>query len=103
MSSAPQNLLFDAQNHSEITWCCVTSNRYPHQRVTACCGKKLRIGDIAVTIPAIANGELRGTALVHRRCLAAFLVDVPTEQEIVNAEWQRIREIHAAKSSTSAG
>lgn len=96
-----QNPNFDDENHVIMTWARVEAGVYPDDRQTACCDKKLVPNDIVVTFPAIANGSLRGTALVHRRCLASFLERVPLESALVRLRWENVRQKHAAKSSNS--
>lgn len=95
-----QNPNFADESLTHLSWVRVTRNVYPHARHAACCKRLCRVGDFVVSFPAITNGVLDGTALVHKQCLVAFLEQVPDEQTIVRSRWQEIREKHLVKSST---
>lgn len=90
MASAKELTGFEKASMTGIAWTQVSVNKYPHNRKTLCCDNKARAGQMVVAIPAFQNGTLMGTAIVHGRCLKAFLEGVPDDIDVVEEAVEQI-------------
>lgn len=68
-----------------MSWTRVGTSGFPYKYRMACCpGDHARPGDYVITIPIWKDGELITTAVIHQRCMAKVMENVPDDKILVD-------------------
>lgn len=68
----------------------VQRNKFPEGRKADCCPDKVRRGEPVIVVHPYIDGETR-TVLLHGRCVAAALRDLPPDPRDTQSRYDRIR------------
>lgn len=70
----------------------VPKGSFPNRRKTSCCGRQAKAGEVVLTIQVRAAGELLRHVVVHKRCVAALIQELPDDAEDYASRFASIRE-----------
>jgi hypothetical protein len=70
----------------------IKEGEYGHRRKTACCSRQTRAGDSVVIIDNRDHGALKGTIILHKRCIEELCEALPPDARDSRAHFKKLRE-----------
>lgn len=78
------NRKFKNDRYDKMSWTRVAaSGGFPFKHRCVCCPDLARKDDIVITVPVVREGKTVATAVIHQRCLAKFLEQVPDDHTVI--------------------